>query len=109
MEPAIVKAWKVGFYIIPFYFENPLFCILFWLSLLAGMGLQLLLFRKCRCLWARLSLAAGLSVGLLACEVACQMIPGWELYGYLLLWFYLLAALMGAAIFALLHFLVRRG
>jgi len=104
MEPAIVKGFEMGTHMVPFTLESPL-CWIFWACLLLGVGIQTLLQRKrsLRFLWIAL-----LAVGIIACEIACQIITGWDLILWVILHFYLLTMLMGTLLGMLLRRL-RRG
>ncbi len=92
MEPAIVKGFEMGTHMVPITFESPL-CWIFWACLLLGFGVQYLLRRK-RSLW--LVWPALLLAALVGCEIACQIITGWDLILWVILYFYLLTALTGA-------------
>ena len=100
MEPAIVKGFEMGSHMIPVAFDSPL-CWIFWVLLLLGFGVQTLLQRKrrLRFLWPAFLLAA-----LTGCEIACQIIIGWDLVLWVILYFYVLTLLVGA----LLGMLLRR-
>lgn len=104
MEPAILKGFEMGTHMVPVTFESPL-CWIFWLCLLLGLGAQMLLQRKrsLRFLWPALLTAGGLG-----CEIACQIITGWDLILWVLLHFYLLTMLVGALVGTLLHHLRRK-
>jgi len=92
VEPAIVKGFEMGTHVVPITLESPL-CWIFWACLLLGFGVQTLLQRKrnLRFLWPAL-----LAAGVIGCEIACQIITGWDLILWVLLYFYLLTALAGA-------------
>ena len=92
MEPAILKGFEMGTHMIPITFESPL-CWIFWACLLLGFGVQCLLQRKRR---LRLAWPVLLSAGVLGCEIACQIIIGWDLILWVLLYFYVLTLLLGA-------------
>jgi len=100
VEPAIVKGFEMGTHVVPITLESPL-CWIFWACLLLGFGVQTLLQRKrnLRFLWPAL-----LAAGVIGCEIACQIITGWDLILWVLLHFYLLTMLTGA----LLRILLRR-
>ena len=104
MEPAIVKGFEMGTHTVPIAFDNPL-CWTFWGLLLLGYCVQVLLQRKrnLRFLWPVFLLAA-----LTGCEVACQIIIGWDLVLWVILHFYVLTLLAGAVSAMLLRRL-RRG
>ena len=100
MEPAILKAIEIGMHTAPIVFDSPL-CPIFWGCLLAGSLLQLILLKKAKRRGGRWGFAAALVIGLLVCEIGCQMITGWDLLIPIVLYFYLLTMLTGAALCAL--------
>jgi len=104
MEPAIVKGFEMGTHMVPFTFDSPL-CWTFWGCLLLGGGAQTLLQRKrsLRFVWMVL-----LAAGVVGCEIACQIIIGWDLILWVLLHFYLLTMLAGALLGVLLRRLRRK-
>lgn len=107
MQLAIVQAAEIGYFDLPFHGESPLFLV-FWLSLLAGAGIQLILFRKARRRRSRWWFLALLVVGLVACEVGCQLIQGWDLLVPLFLYCFFFTLLLGAGLGLAIHFIKRQ-
>lgn len=107
MEPAIVKAVEVGMHMVPVAFDSPL-CPIFWGCQLAGVIIQLVLLKKGKRRGRRWAFTAVLLIGLLACEIACQVITGWDLILPLVLYFCLLTMLVGAGLCTLVFYL-RKG
>ena len=85
MEPAIFKLMEVGLLQIPFQLYNPYLFFGFWISFFAAAAIQRLLLKKCKQTWARWSFAGITLVGLIAGEVLCQVITGWDLILYMVL------------------------
>lgn len=104
MEPAIVKGFEMGTHMVPITLESPL-CWIFWACLLLGFGVQILLQRKrsLRFLWPAL-----LAAGVVGCEIACQIITGWDLLAWLLFWFLFLVFLLSAGLTYLSSFLLKK-
>lgn len=92
MEPALVKGFEMGTHMIPITLESPL-CWIFWACILLGVAFQFVIQRKKR---LRFVCPGFLLAGLVGCEIACQIIIGWDLILWVLLHFYLLALLLGA-------------
>lgn len=100
MEPAIMKAFEIGVHMAPVAFGSVL-CPMFWGCLTAGGLVQLLLRKKARSAFGRWAFAGVLGIGLLICEIACQVMTGWDLIVPIVLYFYLLTMLAGAGACAL--------
>lgn len=103
MQLALMQGIEIGTHTLPFHLGNPL-GILFWVAVLLGAGIQTVLNRRGKCRLTRAAWLIFLLAALLACEIACQIVTGWELLLPVMLYFYLLAMLLGA----LLCLLARR-
>ena len=107
MQLALLQGFEMGTHEIPFHPDSPL-CWIFWLVFLLGAGIQFLSLRPKRKKPIRWGLTMVLVCGLLACEIACQVIIGWDLILLMIVYFYLLAMLLGAGVCALAVALVRK-
>ena len=103
MQTALLLGFEMGTHEIPFHFDTPL-C---WIFLL-GAGIQFLLLRPKRKKLTRWVLAIILLCGLLACEIGCLVLTGWDTLAPIILYFYLAAMLLGAGICALAVWLKQR-
>ncbi len=108
MELGIMMAWEVGCFMLPFTTENPPLTVAFWLILLLGFGIQYLLLSKARRRLVRWSFIALLVPCMLAGEVSCQVITGWDLLGCIMLYFGVITLFIGALLATLLHRLRHR-
>ncbi|MBQ7757863.1 hypothetical protein [Anaerotignum sp.] len=107
MRLTIFEAMEVGLFQVPFHPDNPYLFFAFWLCFALAVGIQLLLFKKCKGQGRWFFLLLSLC-GFLLCEVACQLITGWDLLAWLLLWFLCLTFLLGAGLCTLLRFLLKK-
>lgn len=107
MQPALLQGFEIGTHAIPFHFESPL-CFIFWLTVLQGAAIAFFLQGTGRKKTARRVVYGVILATLLACEIACQSVTGWDLLVPVLLYFYLLALLLGAGICSLGIFLFRK-
>jgi len=101
MQFALMQAMEIGAHELPLHPLEPL-GLIFWIALLLGAGIQMLLNRKIACQPARAAWILLLAVCMLICEIACQTITGWELLLPVMLYFYLLAMLLGSLLGVLL-------
>ena len=95
MQFALMMGIEMGAHELPFHLDNPL-GIVFWIALLLGAGVQTILSRKVTCRLLRAVWMLFLLLCMLVCEIACQVITGWDLLLPVLLYFYLLTMLAGA-------------
>lgn len=91
-----MEVWEIGLFQSPIAVSNPFLCIAFWICLLLGVGIELLLCWRCRQRSMRWLLIVIGFVGLTGSELACQIITGWDRLVWLLLYFYCLTLLVGA-------------
>lgn len=96
MQLAIVQAAEVGLFQVPFLPWEVL-CWIFWAFFAIGGLLQWLVLKKARSGWAAWVLPGLLVLGLLAGEIGCQTITGWERLAPLFGWWLCLAVLLGVA------------
>ena len=107
MQTALFLGFEMGTHEIPFHFDTPL-CWIFWACFLLGAGIQFLFLRLKRKRAARWTLTVILLCGLLACEIGCLVLTGWDTLAPMILYFYLLAMLLGAGACALAVHLGRK-
>ena len=107
MQTALLLGFEMGTHEIPFHPDSPL-CVIFWLVFLFGVAMQVFLLGTKRRKGTRWSLAILLLIGLVVCEIGCQVITGWDALVPIILYFYLLAMLLGAGVCALVVFLYRK-
>lgn len=94
MQLAASQAWETGLFQVPF-FPGGFPCWIFWAFFTLGCLLQWLVLKKARrAAWA---VPATLIFGLLAGELGCQTITGWDLLLPLFGWRLCLSMLLGAA------------
>ena len=96
MQFAIVQAAEVGLFQVPFFPGSFLFWI-FWALFALGALIQWLVLKKAGGGWAAWVLPGLLILGLLAGEIGCWTITGWDLLLPLLGWWLCFALLLGAA------------
>lgn len=106
MSLAILNAWEVGMFTAPVAMSNPILLIAFWLCLLLGFILELLLLFLKRPI-ARWVLPSLFFLAYLACEIAFQMASGWDTLAYVILSYYVLVLLLGTALAAGAYWLHR--
>ena len=107
MRLTIFEAIESGLLQVPFSPDNPYLFFPFWGCLLLAMGIQHLLFRKCKG-HGRWGFIIFSLIGFLFCEIACQIITGWDLILWLILWFLFLTFLLGAGISTLVYKLKKK-
>lgn len=108
MRPTIFEAMEVGLFHIPFHpLDNPFLFGLFWLCFSIGIIVQVILFQHCKGngRWGFILFSL---MGLFFCEIACQVITGWDMLLWLLFWFLFLVFVIGAGICCLFHFLCKK-
>jgi len=107
MRPIFLEAMEVGLLQIPFHPDNPFLFCLFWLCFFIGLIVQTVLFQHCKGYgkWGFILFAL---IGFLCCEMACQIITGWDLILWLVLWFLFLTFLFGAGISTFVYKLRKR-
>lgn len=108
MELAFEKAWEIGFFHTLINFNSPVVSAIAWASLLLGVGIQLLILKKAKKKASRWAFMVILSVLLVAAECACQIIIGWDLMLYLILYGAVLLMLVGAGICTLIFVMAGR-
>ncbi|MBE6963183.1 MAG: hypothetical protein E7443_01110 [Ruminococcaceae bacterium] len=107
MQPALLQGVEIGMHIIPLHPESPL-CWIFWVCCLLGGGIWFMLSRSGQRKRKRWIFIGVQIYALLCCEIACQVVTGWDLLIPVVLYFYLLAILLGAGICALGIFLLQK-
>ena len=107
MQPALLQGFEIGTHMVPFQLDSPL-CFIFWLTFLQGAAIAFFLQGTGRKKTVRRVVYGVTLAILLACEIACQVVTGWDLLVPVLLYFYLLALLLGTGICTLGIFLFRK-
>jgi len=77
--------------------------VIAWVSLLLGVGIQLLILKKAKKKSSRWAFVVVLAILLIAAECACQIIIGWDLIVYLILYGAVLLMLVGAGLCTLIY------
>ena len=108
MELAFEKAWEIGFFHTLINFNSPVVSAIAWASLLLGAGTQLLILKKAKKKAIRWAFMVILAVLLVAAECACQIIIGWDLMLYLILYGAVLLMFVGAGLCAIVAMLLGR-
>ena len=98
MDLGIMMLAEVGFFHVFFDFSTWMLSVAAWTFLMLGFSIQLLVLKLCQTLWKRRLFAVLILVGLVAGELACQMITGWDLLGVLVLYGCVFALAMGAVL-----------
>ena len=96
MDLGIMMLAEVGFFRVFFDFSTWMLSVAAWTFLLLGFAIQLLVLKLCRTLWKRRVFAVLILLGLIAGELACQMITGWDLLAVLVLYGCVFALAIGA-------------
>ena len=107
MQLTIAEMFEVGLHCAPVHPESPLFYI-FWIALLWGAGVQLLLHKKTKRPFARWSFILFHAICVLACDIACQVIIGWDRLSFLIFYWIFLTILIGAVLCTLVFFFVKK-
>ena len=108
MRLTILEAMEVGLFAIPFHpLDNPFLFGIFWLCFFIGVIIQIVLLQHCKGYgkWGFLFFSF---FGLIVCEIACQVITGWDLLAWLLFWFLFLVFLLSAGLTYLSSFLLKK-
>ena len=107
MRLTIFEAIEVGLLQVPFCPDNPYLFFPFWIGFLLAIGIQYLLLKKCKgaVRWGFILFSL---LGFFCCEIACQIITGWDLILWLVLWFLYLTLLLGAALCTFVYILKKR-
>ena len=98
MELGIMMLAEVGFFDVFFDFSTWMLSAAAWAFLLLGFAIQFLLLKLCRTLWKRRLFAVVILMGLIAGELACQMITGWDLLAVLVLYGCVFSLAIGAVL-----------
>ena len=98
MQLAILQGIEIGMHMLP----------LFWITLLIGGGIQFLLHKKAQSRAGRYWFVVLNCIGMLTCEIACQIITGWDLLLPLFLYWFFLTFFLGACICAFACSLLQR-
>ena len=96
MDLGIMMLAEVGFFHVFFDFSTWMLSVAAWAFLLLGFAIQLLILKLCRTLWKRWLFAMLILMGLIAGELACQMITGLNLLVALVLYGCVFALAIGA-------------
>lgn len=107
MSLAILNAWDVGMFTAPIALSNPILLIAFWLCLLLGFIAQLLLLHV-KLPAVRWLFPLLLFLAYLGCEIGFQMASGWDTLAWVILSYYALVLLLGAALAAGVNWLYQR-
>lgn len=107
MRPTIFEALETGLLQIPFHPGEPFLFAAFWICFALAIAIQILLFKKCKG-FGRWGFLLFSLTGFLICEIACQIITGWDLLAWLLFWFIFLTFLLGAGICCLFRYLHKK-
>lgn len=102
---ALIQMARAGLLAVPLAPYHVLFWV-FWASVILGAAIQRMLLRRARTRFGRGAFAAVLVLGLLAGEVACQTVTGWDLLLPLLLYWWCGALTLGAGLAALIRWIV---
>lgn len=107
MRLMIIEAIETGMLQVPFYPDNPYLFYPFWGCFLMAIIIQYLLFKKCKHAgrWGFIILSL---FGIFCCEIAYQIITGWDLILWMILWFLCLTFLIGAALCTLVYILKKK-
>lgn len=94
-QSAWMQGIEIGFHQVPWFVTNPL-CWIFWGCFVLGLVIQFLILRRAQD-WGKWMFPVLLVLGMLACDVACHVITGWDLLLPLgVFWIFLLPLLLGA-------------
>lgn len=98
MNLGIKELWDIGFFHFLLNWTNGYISMVIWVCVLIGAGIQYLLIKKCKSKTARLSLVIIAALAALACEFICQVVTGWNLFGWLIIYGLVIAILLGSII-----------
>jgi len=108
MELGIMMLAEVGFFGVFFDFSTWMLSVAAWAFLLLGFAIHFLILKLCRTLWKRRLFPMLILMGLIACELACQMITGWDLLAVLVLYGCVLSLAVGAVLAFAVYWLGER-
>ena len=98
MDLGIMMLAEVGFFHVFFDFSTWMLSVAAWAFLVMGFAIQLLILKLSRTLWKRRLFAVLILMGLIAGELACQMITGWDVLAALVLYGCVFALAIGAVL-----------
>ena len=98
MELGIIMLTEVGFFSVFFDWSTWMLSVAAWACLLLGFSIQFLVLKLCRTLWNRRLFPLLLILGVIAGELACQLITGWDLLAVLILYGCVLSLAIGAVL-----------
>lgn len=107
MQSAFSLGVEVGIFLLPFQLNSRL-SLIFWLACLLTAAAQLLILKKTQSIFAKWALPVLILLGMGACEVACQIVFGYELLLPVLIYWLLLGMLLAALIVSLVYILRKR-
>lgn len=107
MRLTIFEAKEVGLFQIPFHPGEPILFAIFWFSFILAVCVQILLCKKYSSIKRWCFLLFSL-VGLLICEIGCQVITGWNRLAWMLFWFIFLTFLLGSGIYTLIYLIKKK-
>lgn len=108
MELGIMMLAEVGFFGVFFDWSTWLLSMAAWVFLLLGFAIQFLVLKLCRTSWKRRLFPVLLGLGIMAGELACQMITGWDLLAVLVLYGCVFSLAIGAGLAFAVYYMVER-
>ena len=108
MNFAITELFDIGFFHIAFDLSNSPMTIAFWVCIIIGAIIGLITFNKYKKASSRLIPFIILLLLLFIFEIICQIITGWDLFLYLLIYGALLLLLAGALLSFLILLLTKK-
>lgn len=103
MELGVMMLAEVGFFSVFFDWSTWMLSVAAWAFLLLGFAIQFLVLKLCRTLWKRRLFPMLLILGVIAGELACQLITGWDLLAVLILYGCVLSLAIGAVLAAAVY------
>ena len=81
---AFLELWEIGYFHVPFQWDNLFLFFIFWGLFLIGTLIQMLLLCKAKTKRGKFGFLIVLCVFCIAFEIACQIITGWDRLAWLI-------------------------
>jgi len=107
MDFALRELWGTGFLHVLFY-PSSFLCYVGWAAVLLGGLIQWFLLKRTKHIWTKWALPGLLLAGLLAGEIGCQVITGWDRLLPMLGYWLCLLLLLGCGIAWGFHYFLKK-
>jgi len=100
---AFLELWEIGYFHVPFQWDNLFLFFIFWGLFLIGALIQTLLLSKANTKTGKFGFPIILCAFCIVLETACQLITGWDRLVWLVFYGFALTLLFGAILSILLR------